>query len=246
MFIVFNIQAPFAAWGVGYQLEKNRTHLTNDAPTKSAIAGFLGAAMGIDLEDPTQLNPFVRPDWKLVTLSQYTSTQRDFQTKNTWLSQKFKGTPESRTGPLVLTQSDKTDLSYRDYLVGFKSVIAVEVASAELAEKVRAALVDPVYPLCAGRAACPLSADTDPVVLSNSESVKAEMLSRLKGMQRTYKNTPVWACDRGSALLALLPQSGTVKYVADVPGPYMRNRANCGRPRTMSVQERAVVMIPQN
>ena len=171
-YLVFRLYGPMASWG---QPAVGGDRATDNAPTRSAILGLLGAALGIKREDAATLESLhtqVKVATKQVTP---TSLLRDYHTSQV-PSRNRKYLYRTRRNELVDELKDKlnTVLSTRDYRCDGVWTVAVSLTqeTAEglaplTLEQLKQALLKPVYVLSLGRKSCPLAAPLLPVILEN-------------------------------------------------------------------------------
>lgn len=155
--LLARLHAPFASWGdVG--LGNHRP--TARHPTRSALLGLLGAALGIDREDrPAQAR-----------LAHSVSVCAEVRKHGTWLKDyhTVQTRPASdrrpyanRRGELDLPRDELiTMLTEREYLTDVSYVLAVWARGqdATTLDSIAAALRAPAFPPYLGRRSCPLSA----------------------------------------------------------------------------------------
>lgn len=132
--LVLKLKAPIQSWGVSSRYEHRETH---QAPTKSAIVGLLASAEGRrrtdPIEDLAELLFGVRID-------QPGQVSHDFQTAIDW-----------RKGP-------PGKITHRYFLEDAAFIAALQ-GPVSLLESLKAALLNPKYPLYLGRRSCPAAPD---------------------------------------------------------------------------------------
>lgn len=166
-YLVFRLYGPMASWGLPAVGGDRATAM---APTRSAILGLLGAALGIKRDDAAQLDILrcaVQVATKQVTP---TSLLRDYHTSQV-PSRNNKYVYRTRKNELCDEPKEKlnTVLSTRDYRCDGVWVIAISIRSGSSfsLEQLCQALQRPVYMLFLGRKSCPVAAPLAPVVLEN-------------------------------------------------------------------------------
>lgn len=137
--LLLRLVGPMQSWGTTSRFDQRDT---GKEPSKSGVIGLLAAALGIDRENWTDLEPLthlsmgVRHDRRGVP-------KRDYQTAGCAKSDtviKADGKP-SRDGVV----------SHRDYLADAAFLVGLEGTDRALLQRVHAALADPVWPLALGR-----------------------------------------------------------------------------------------------
>ena len=166
--LVFRLYGPMASWG---EIAVGENRHTAHYPSKSAMIGLLGAALGIDRDDvekQQQLQAGYALAVELVTAGQLL---RDYHTTQVPDSV-GKFTYRTRRDEIVLGKGrimlGGTILSSREYRTDALAVVAVQAlpdAPFTLAE-IQAALLRPKYHLYLGRKSCPLAAPLNPQLIS--------------------------------------------------------------------------------
>jgi CRISPR system Cascade subunit CasD len=180
-YLLFQLQAPLAAWGdvaVG-QYRGSREH-----PGASALIGLLGAALGLRREDEAA-HAALR-DGYAFAVGTVGSGQllRDYHTAQVPGRGDMKGRPHrTRRDELSLPRHDlNTILSTRDYRQNGSWAIAVQAlpgAPHELSDLARA-LREPRFVLYLGRKCCPPAAPLAPAVSeAEAESAHAALAGYL-------------------------------------------------------------------
>lgn len=132
--LLLRLVGPMQSWGTTSRFDQRDT---GKEPSKSGVVGLLAAAMGIDRENWTDLEPLthlslgVRHDRAGVP-------KRDYQT-----AQHIISADRSKT--------HETAVTTRDYLADAAFLVGVATENNALLERLHAALRDPVWPLALGR-----------------------------------------------------------------------------------------------
>lgn len=161
-YLVFRLYGPLASWG---QAAVGGDRPTGLQPTRSAILGLLGAALGIKREEETQLHALQKSVKIAVKQSVPTSLLRDYHTTQV-PSSKNKVIHRTRKSELGEDKLN-TILSSRDYRCDGLWIIAVSLTGEtnfNLAE-LQQALYTPVYTLSLGRKSCPLAIPVTPKIV---------------------------------------------------------------------------------
>jgi CRISPR system Cascade subunit CasD len=173
-FLVFQLQAPLAAWG---EPAVGEYRGCADHPGESALLGLLGAALGITRDDEAALRA-LQTGYRFAVGGQTAGTLlRDYHTAQVPSRSSLKGRPHAtRADELALPRHElNTILSTRDYRQGSACLVAVQGcdgaphALRALAE----ALITPRFVLYLGRKACPLAAPLFPQVVAAGSALSA-------------------------------------------------------------------------
>lgn len=164
-YLVFRLYGPMASWG---QPAVGGDRATGIAPTRSAILGLLGAALGIKRDNAEQLDALrtsVRMATKQVTP---TSLLRDYHTSQV-PSRNNKYVYRTRKNELLDEPKEKlnTVLSTRDYRCDGIWIVAVSLTEGSTVNlgQLHQALIKPVFVLSLGRKSCPLAAPLVPKIV---------------------------------------------------------------------------------
>lgn len=167
-YLVFQLYGPMASWG---QPAVGGDRATFTSPTRSAILGLLGAALGIKRDDEARLETLhssVQIATKQLTA---TSLLRDYHTAQV-PARNNKYVYRTRKNELLDEAPSKlnTVLSTRDYRCDGLWTVAVSLtASAYISlEALQEALIKPVYTLYLGRKSCPVAAPLKPMLVNNA------------------------------------------------------------------------------
>ena len=144
--LVLNINAPMYSWGV------NSTPFirpTRPTPTRSAIIGLIGAALGLAPNELYRIN--VEIDVHLIKGTQAV-TLNDFHTIGNGYSgeEAKKYVPKNISGGTV-----SAPLTNRYYVTNTRYIVTLNVTDGEFtAEQLVDALINPTYPMYFGRKCC--------------------------------------------------------------------------------------------
>lgn len=177
-FLVFRLYGPLSAWG-DIAVGEVRPVLLN--PTKSALVGLLGAALGIRRSEEERLSD-LSVSYGFAAASEGRMTRiRDYHTVQSLPEKKFRkygsGCQVNRQRELSVDHDDLgTILTYRDYVcdVVYSAAVWVKGESApfsldELAEALRM----PKFVPYLGRKSCVLSRPMEPQVVLALDPVSA-------------------------------------------------------------------------
>lgn len=159
--LVWTIAGPMGSFGESARAERRRTALM---PPKSALAGMIAAALGIERADDGAHEALNRYGFAAQCLDE-SAPLRDFQT--------VQCVPESVTGTVTrgaalagARRGVHTLVTIRDYRtdVAMRAAMWADTPRWTLAEIARA-LRAPAFPLCIGRRSCPLASPTCPLLV---------------------------------------------------------------------------------
>ena len=171
-YLVFRLYGALASWG---EIAVGESRHTASYPSKSAIIGLLGAALGIKREDETMQRKLQQGYMLAVEVYSTGQLLRDYHTTQVPDSV-GKFTYRTRRDELILGRERLgTILSSREYRCDALALVAIkalDVAPYSLAE-IKQHLLQPKYHLYLGRKSCPLSAPLAPQVLDNSANYYA-------------------------------------------------------------------------
>lgn len=137
--LLLRLVGPMQSWGTTSRFDQRDT---GKEPSKSGVIGLLAAAMGIDRENWTDLEPLTHLSMG-VRHDRPGAPQRDYQTAGC-----------AQTDTIIRadgTPSKDGVVSQRFYLADAAFLVALESQDRLLLEKANAQLRDPVWPLSLGR-----------------------------------------------------------------------------------------------
>lgn len=203
--LVFRLAAPLQSWGARSRFDDRDTQTV---PTKSAICGFLAAALGrgrdANMSDLASLTLSVRVDRPGVLL-------RDFHTAGTGYP------PERQLRKGSGARHSDTIVTERWYLADAAFTVAVAGDAATI-NVCAAALTTPRWPLFLGRRSCPT---TGPVLLGviDSEDPTAVLVGHVPPLKRD-----LMARANGEFRVVADDPNGTLMNVNDQPGNTLSHR----------------------
>lgn len=163
-YLVFQLYAPLVSWG---DQAVGQERPTAEHPSRSALLGLLGAALGVSREDEAQHQQLSDACHFAIKLYAPGLAIRDFHTAQV--------PPHNNKVRHLFTRKDElaepklgTILSFRSYQQESLSVVAVwlEGQTNYTLEKLQQALQQPHYHLYLGRKSCPLAVRLNPLVLN--------------------------------------------------------------------------------
>ncbi|MGA3699795.1 type I-E CRISPR-associated protein Cas5/CasD [Enterobacteriaceae bacterium TYF_5] len=169
-YLVFRLYGPLASWGLPAVGSDRQTGLV---PSRSAILGLLGAALGIKREDENKLIQLQQSI--LVAAKQFVPSTllRDFHTSQV---PSFRKNITHATRRSELAEKElNTILSSRDYRCDAIWIVAIKLTpNAQYSlEQLKNALLTPVYILSLGRKSCPLSLPMMPKIVETEQLQEA-------------------------------------------------------------------------
>lgn len=165
-YLVFQLHGPMASWGVDAPGEVRHSH---ELPSRSALLGFLAAALGIRRDEEARLNAFNQHYSFLLCASQEPRWARDYHT--------VQMPKEVRKARYFCRREELSDpellsalISRRDYYTDAWWMVALtQTTDAPYTlEQLRDALQHPVFPLYLGRKSHPLALPLAPLLLEGA------------------------------------------------------------------------------
>lgn len=185
--LTFRLEAPMAAFG---EEPGNAARGTAAWPTKSALCGLLGAALGVLREDRGGQQALAT-EFRFVVRADRTGTLlRDFHTYQSLPS--AKGKPATRAVALTQSEDLETSITRRDYRADVAYAVALRAATEAprwSLDTLAAALRHPVFVLSLGRRSCPPGAPLDPMLIeatSGPEALAATDRAAKPGQSRLH------------------------------------------------------------
>jgi len=192
-YLVFRVYGPMASWG---QAAVGGDRPTGMQPTRSAVLGLLGAALGIKRDMTEQLEQLkasilvgVKQSVPSVLMRDYHTTQVPSTKKNVSL--------RSRKEELEVTELN-TILSSRDYRCDGLWIVAISLTNASLfrLDQLKAALERPVFSLSMGRKSCPLALPVQPMIMA-SLTLRAALDREFPPITRSHNEDAMWLGHNG-------------------------------------------------
>jgi len=188
-FLTFQLYGGISAWG---KIAVGERRLTDFTPTKSAVVGMLGGALGVqraEIERLRELQDSIGFAWLVeqpgTSLLDYHTTQRPV------VADVKRHKPRSRRDALAIPHQETT-LSTREYRENAFCRIAVwlrRVPSEPSLNDLRNALLRPWFSPYLGRRSCPLGLPRDPQIANASDPLEA--------LRRHAANSTAWLRTRG-------------------------------------------------
>jgi CRISPR system Cascade subunit CasD len=132
--LLLRLVGPMQSWGTTSRFDQRDT---GKEPSKSGVVGLLAAALGIDRENWTDLEPLTQLSMR-VRHDRPGVPKRDYQTAQHIIS-------------ADRSKIHETAVTTRDYLADAVFLVGLECDDRFLLERIYAALRDPAWPLALGR-----------------------------------------------------------------------------------------------
>lgn len=192
-FLVFQLQAPLAAWGDTAVGEYRGSH---NWPGESALVGLLGAALGIRREDDAAHGALSRGYGFAVGVLSQGALLRDYHTAQVPGRAALKKRPHATRRDELAVPKDElnTILSTRDYRQNVDYLIAVQPLADAPHDlpAVAAALARPQFVLYLGRKSCPPAAPLHPNIIEAESALAAFETYRERLASRLAEQTDRW------------------------------------------------------
>lgn len=166
-YVVFTLVAPMGSFG---DLAGHERRGSDEWPSRSAILGLVGAALGVRRHDGQGQEELTR--WR-VAVSTLSSGKpfRDFHTAQAVPTARIKRPATRRDALKSLRPGDNPLVTRRDYRTDCAFGVALW-GSGDL-QHVRDALMLPVFTPYLGRKSCPLAAPMAPTIVAADDPLKA-------------------------------------------------------------------------
>ncbi|WP_075187556.1 type I-E CRISPR-associated protein Cas5/CasD [Teredinibacter haidensis] len=187
-YLVFRLYGPMASWG---QAAVGGDRPTGLQPTRSAVLGILGAALGIKRDQEQQLTNLQNSVLVAVKQCVPSSLMRDYHTTQV-PSHSNKVVHRTRKSELSEYKLN-TILSSRDYRCDGLWIIALASTTlpAYTLDQLRSALLEPVYALSLGRKSCPPALPLAPRLVQ-CDSLKSALDTDFPTITRSQKEDSLW------------------------------------------------------
>lgn len=191
-YVLFRLYGPLASWG---EIAVGEDRHSAVQPSRSALLGLIGAALGIDRDDDVRQNALARGYRFGIKMLSVGAGLRDYHTVQ-WGVPPRKRVFRSRREELS-AEKVNTILSEREYRCDSIAVVAVDAldsAPADLDELVKA-LRHPHYVLYLGRKSCPLAAPLSPQRVSGrrlGEALDTTSFPSLMALTRYREPNQPW------------------------------------------------------
>ncbi len=210
-YLLFRLYGPMASWG---EIAVGESRHSAAYPSRSALVGLLGAALGIRRDDDEAQQALVRGYRFAVKMLSAGVPLRDYHTVQA-PPQRRNVVYRTRARELEDRQALGTLLSMREYRCDSLAVVAVEALPSArwTVGELREALRSPVFPLYLGRKSCPPALPLAPeaVTAGNLADVFAvKQRSILALTARADRAEAEWPSHEDSRVLRLRRE--TVRY----------------------------------
>ncbi len=164
--LIFQLQGPLSSWG---ETAVGEYRPTAGYPSKSAVLGLLGAALGIERDDEAGLAALSASVRLAIGVLDEGRLLRDYHTAQVPSRSDLKKRPSAtRRDELAVPKHDlNTILSTRDYRQGAAALVAVQAldGAAHTLAQLAEALRRPKFVLYLGRKSCPLALPAYPCIV---------------------------------------------------------------------------------
>ncbi len=167
-YCAFRLYAPLCSWGEIAAGGERRSALH---PSKSAIIGLIGAAMGIEREDEEKQFTLASSVGFAVKLVNPGTVIRDFHTAQVPRTVKNVVYYTRKDEIEALDEKDNAIISYREYRCDSLSVVIVWINQNNKdisLDKIQQALITPTYHLYLGRKSCPPALPLQPQIIETA------------------------------------------------------------------------------
>lgn len=168
--LVITLMAPLASFG---ERAGNVERSTADRPSRSALIGLAGAALGIRRDDQEGQTRLAR-SFRIATATLAPgSLLSDFHTYQS-LPSASKPAPRTRAEALSRKRELNTSITRREYRadVWYEVAYATEADSTWTLAQLATAFQRPYFALYLGRRSCPLGAPVNPVIIEAEDIVQ--------------------------------------------------------------------------
>jgi CRISPR system Cascade subunit CasD len=170
-YLVIRLYGPLASWG---EIAVGESRHSADHPSRSALLGLLGAALGVNRSDEAGQQALAQGYRFAIKLIRPGFPLRDYHTVQA-PSQQRKVTYYTRRQELMDKSKVGTLLSSREYRCDSIVLVAIqaEIDAPASLEKLVEHLKYPVFPLYLGRKSCPLAVPLHPQLLTCATAKEA-------------------------------------------------------------------------
>ena len=175
-YLVFRLYGPMASWG---EIAVGESRHSAVYPSRSALLGLLGAALGVEREDDAGQMALVSGYRLAVKMISAGSPLRDYHTVQA-PPQRRNTKYRTRRQELADGEQLNTLLSAREYRCDAMALVVVEAWNNALwpLEQMQKALLRPVFALYLGRKSCPLALPLDPQLIEAENAWMAASRTR--------------------------------------------------------------------
>ena len=171
-FLMIRLYGMMASWG---EIAVGVNRHTANHPSKSAITGLFGAALGVERDDKDVQQALAR-DYSLAVEQVSTGgCLNDFHTAQVPRA-KDKFRYRTRRDEIIIGRDRlETIVTNREYRTGTVSIVAIAANDDPVwsLEELREALLTPEYHLYLGRKSCPLGAPLQPEIIEADDFLQA-------------------------------------------------------------------------
>lgn len=189
-YLVFQLYGPLVSWG---DIAVGEMRHTAIHPSKSALIGLLGAALGVDRDQELEQNKLAMSYEFAIKLMLSGSLLQDYHTTQAVASLKHRSYHSRREAIINGEKQLKTVLSKREYRCDSLAIVAIRAKETAFytLSAVREALLKPKYHLYLGRKSCPLALPLSPILIQAAGPKNAldqyQPSDTLKFLHRRFK-----------------------------------------------------------
>lgn len=175
-YLVFRLYGPMASWG---EIAVGESRHSAVYPSRSALLGLLGAALGVEREDDAGQQALVSGYRLAVKMLSAGSPLRDYHTVQA-PPQRRNTKYRTRRQELADGEQLGTLLSAREYRCDALAVVVVEALDGATwsLEQLQKSLLRPVFALYLGRKSCPLALPLHPQLIEAESALVAASTAR--------------------------------------------------------------------
>lgn len=226
-YLLFRLYGPMASWG---EIAVGESRHSATHPSRSALLGLLGAALGIQRDDDEAQHSLASGYRFAIKVLSVGMPLRDYHTVQA-PPQRKNVVYRTRAQELANKEVLETLLSMREYRSDSFAAVAVEALPSArwTLDELRTALLTPVFPLYLGRKSCPLALPLTPKVIRAEnlrDAFATRQLSLLALTAKTDKAEVEWPSREDMRMLRLRRE--TIRY-------HWENGMNAGMEPDMQV-----------
>jgi len=188
-FLLFDLHGAIASWG---RVTRGEHRMSWRRPSKSAVLGLVGAALGVKRRDSTEQDRLAKELGFAVRVDQAGAPLMDYQTAESRDNKGPRSVP-TRRDTLRQFDEEKPQIKHKEYLCNHAAVVALwerDAGGGDLElEALGQALESPTFTTYLGRKACPPTAPFRPRIVE-AEDVGGALLDGEDGPFPPYWPDP--------------------------------------------------------
>jgi CRISPR system Cascade subunit CasD len=176
-YLMWTYYAPLSAHSV---VATGQDIITRSRPTRTGVIGVLASCLGIERNQVADLSALHEGTGVAVRVDAAGARMTDYHTAMVPRGERARGQP-SRSDELQAGRPEAQQ-TYRDYIVGGLYTVAhwARAGSKLTLDRIRAALLEPVFAPFAGRACCSFALPFDPVIVEADALLAAFTQRRMR------------------------------------------------------------------